>query len=90
MQYVVEMIPEWAWESINKCRLFLKANTIVDLATIDGKYISDQKRQAKAPIRENNIKFPLQARPSKQDVEKWQYFIDSITFNKRLHLELGP
>ena len=66
MQYVVDTIPEWAWESINKCRLFLKANTISDLATIDGKYILDQIKLAKAPNRENKIQFPLQARPSKQ------------------------
>ena len=50
MQYVVDKIPEWAWESINKCRLFLKANTIADLATIDGKYILDQIKMVKAPL----------------------------------------
>ena len=76
MQYIIENIPDWAWDSINTCRLFLRATTVANLAMIDGKYIPDQIKPVKAPLRENNVHFPLQARPSKQDVEKWLYFID--------------
>ena len=35
IQYIRDNIPEWAWEGINTCRLFLKVTTIADLSTID-------------------------------------------------------
>ena len=63
-------IPDWAWEDTNTCRLFLRVTTVANLATIDGKYIPDQIKLVKAPLRETNLQFPIQARPSKQDIEK--------------------
>ena len=89
MDYVVRNIPEWAWEGINTCRIFLKANTITDIATIDDKFIPDHIRTVKSPARNSTLQFPLQNRPTKQDIEQWQYFIDSISHKRRLHIEFG-
>ena len=89
MDYVTQHIPKWAWEGINTCRLYMKATTVADIATIDGRFIPDHIRTVKSPIRDSKIQFPIQCRPTKQDIEQWQYFIDSISHNRRLHIQLG-
>ena len=89
MDYVTQHIPKWAWEGINTCRLYMKATTVTDIATIDGRFIPDHIRNVKSPIRDSKIQFPIQCRPSKQDIEQWQYFVDSISHNRRLHIQLG-
>ena len=89
MDYAMHNIPEWACEGKNTCRIFLNANTIADIATIDGRFIPDHIRTIKSPTRNTTLQFPFQSRPAKQDIEQWRYFIDWISHNKRLHIELG-
>ena len=40
MDYIRHNLPEWAWESINTCRLYIQAITFSDITTYDGKWIS--------------------------------------------------
>ena len=39
MDIVHHQLPDWMWEGVNRCRLFLKANTVTDIVTLDGSYI---------------------------------------------------
>ena len=41
MDVVQEKFPKWTWAGINSCRLFLKATTIADIATLGGTYIPE-------------------------------------------------
>lgn len=57
MDIVHQRIPTWAWSGINRCRLFLRANTIADIVSLDGTSIMEDVRTVKNPIREKNYKF---------------------------------
>ena len=89
MDEVRHQMPQWTWGGMNRCRLFLKATTIADLTTINGKFIPLEVRQVKGPLRETKLTFPLQRRPGKEDVRQWEYFINSISVNGHIHLPLG-
>ena len=89
MDIVTHQIPKWAWSGINRCRLFLKATTISDITTFDGKFVPEKIRKLESSLRENSLTFPLQMRPNKKDISHWKYFIDSICCHGHLHLELG-
>ncbi len=62
---------------------------IKNYKTLDGTYIPKQIREVQRKLRENSILFPSQQKPSKSDVQQWQYFIDSISVQGRLHVPLG-
>ena len=81
MDVVCHQMSQWVWEGVNQHRLYLQATTIADLTTIDGNYIPIEVQQVRAPIRENKIRFPFQAKPGKEDIKQWGFFIDSISSN---------
>ena len=39
MDIIQHKIPEWAWVGINSRRMYLKANTIVDITSTGGKFV---------------------------------------------------
>ena len=89
MDIVQRQIPDWAWAGINRCRLFLRANTLADLTSLDGTYIPEKVRNVTDKLRHNNLLFPIQTKPPQDDVQKWQFFIDSISHNGHVHVPLG-
>ena len=89
MDIVHNKIPEWAWAGINRCRLYLKVNTITDIVTLDGKYIPADIRMVKRKLRESALNFPLQLRPNKDDIEQWTYLLGQISSNGHLFTPLG-
>ena len=91
MDIVQQQIPSWAWGGggINRCRLFLNANTLADLTTLDGTYIPEKVRQVTDKLRNNKLLFPIQIKPPMEDVQKWQFFIDLISHNGHVHVPLG-
>ncbi len=89
MDIVQTEFPKWMWGGINRCRLFLKATTVTDLATIEGTYIPVDIRAVKETIRETRLLFPIQQKPSKADITYWTYFLDYISDNGHLHMALG-
>ena len=89
MDIVHHMIPKWAWAGINRCRLFLGATTMADIVSFDGLSVPDDVKLVRKPIRETKLQFPLQQRPSKEDIRQWQYLIDSMAANGKLFVPLG-
>ena len=89
MDIVLTQIPLWAWEGINRCRLFLQVNTIADIATVDGTYIPKKIRKVRGKIRDNKIDFPIQKRPVKDDIEQWEFLINLLSIEGVLHRPLG-
>ena len=89
MDIVRHQLPEWTWEGINRCRLFLHINTVADMATLDGKFIPSAIREVKRKIRQNTLQFPIQRKPSEEDIHYWQHFVGSISTNGHLHVPLG-
>ena len=90
MDLVYQLIPEWAWAGINRCRLFVQATTVTDITTLDGKYIPSIIRNVKKPLRSTKLKFPFQQKPNKVDIEQWSFFIQQISANGHLFTPLGP
>ncbi len=89
MDIVHTQIPQRMWEGINRCRLYLKANTVADIASIDGTYIPKKIRRVKGTIRGMALDFPEQTRPPSEDIEQWEYFISLIALEGVLHSPLG-
>ena len=89
MDIVINTIPRWAWSGINRCRLFLGANTISDISSIDGRYIPRDAREVKKPLRPSKLQFPFQTRPSNTDIALWHYLVESVACNGILHGPLG-
>ncbi len=89
MDIVHKQIPRWAWEGINRCWLFLQVTTIADIATVDGTYIPVKIRKVRGKIRDNRIDFPIQTRPTRDDIEQWEYLIDLLSHEGVLHRPLG-
>ena len=88
MDVVQTHFPQWMWGGINRCRLYLRANTITDIVTIGGTYIPLEIREVQEPIRDNRLLFPIQQKPSKSDITYWQHFINYISDNGHLHVSL--
>ena len=63
MDFVTHAFPEWMWGHINRCRLYLQANTVADITSTDGTFIPKQIRTVKRRIRENKLSFPTQGTP---------------------------
>ena len=76
------------WGHINRCRLYLQANTVADITSTDGIFIPKYIRTAKNRIRDNKILFPVQGKPSKTDKQYWEHLISSISDKGFLHLPL--
>ena len=89
MDIVHSQIPTWAWAGINRCRLFLQATTVADIVTQDGTFIPDRIRTVRGNMRQSNLLFPIQLRPSNEDIDQWQYLIDSISDQGTLFAPLG-
>ena len=89
MDIVHSQIPVWAWEGINRCRLFLQATTLADLVTLDGTYIPQQIITVTSKLRDNNLLFPIQKKPHRTDIIQWQYFMNSLSENGKLYIPLG-
>ncbi len=83
MDFVTQKLPPWMWGPINKCRLFMQAVTLADIATFDGTHIPQEVYLVKNAYRKNTIRFPLAKRPPKTDRVQWQYYIRFITQDKR-------
>ena len=89
MDMVQSRMPKWAWSGINRCRLFMQANTLADITLMDGQTIPETVRKMEGPIRNTRLQFPVQFRPGKNDVLQWQYLVDSISVEGRLFVPLG-
>ena len=89
MDIVLKRIPRWAWEGINRCRLFLQVNTVADIATVDGKYIPRQIREVTGKLRESKLLFPVQPKPCKEDIAQWAILIQTLSANGHLFVPLG-
>ena len=90
MEYVQENLPEWMWGSINKCRLYLQAVVLSDLADISGQKISTAIYQVVGCYRKRRLAFLTQTEPTDNDINTWQYFIRHITEDgKTLYTPLG-
>ena len=89
MDIVCKKIPQWAWAGINRCRLFLEATTLADITTLGGRYIPENIRLVKGPLRRSVLEYPIQQKPSKTDIEQWKFLIDSISYNGLLFTQLG-
>ena len=81
--------PEWTWDRINRCRLFLQATTTTDITSIEGRFIPMRVREVRNPLRQNNLQFPLQKRPAKGDIRHWRYLVECISQNGHLNTPLG-
>ena len=75
MDYVWKHLPEWKWESINRCRIYLKAVSFTDIVTFDGKWVSREIYQVKQPQRKSRLMYPKQKRPTTSDIRYRQHFI---------------
>ena len=62
---------------------------MADLTTVDGTYIPNKIREVKSRLWKTTLHFPCQQKPSKRDIKEWQYFLDLISYNGRLHIPLG-
>ena len=51
MDYVRQQLPEWEWEPINRCRIYLQAVTFTEVASYDGLWISRDIYNIKGPHR---------------------------------------
>ena len=89
MDIVQSSIPVWAWDGINRCRLYLQALTVADITTSDGKFIPEKIRKVTQKLRYNRLLFPIQTRPTATDIKHWDYFINLISSNGHLHTSLG-
>ena len=89
MDIAQHQIPSWAWAGIDRCRLFLGVNTLADITSIDGSYILLDAREVKDKRRRSRLHFPVQAKPDKTNIVQWQYLIDSVSTNRKLHVPLG-
>ena len=79
MDYVLLHFPDWMWQGINSCRLFLQAVVFSDLATMDGGRIPPSVYRVKTGDRSSLLDFPIQPIPTPEAIEHWQYFIRYIT-----------
>ena len=59
------------------------------MVTLDGKFIPREIRKVTRKIRNSKLLFPVQKKPRAEDIEYWQYFVDSISHNRHLHVPLG-
>ena len=57
-------------KKINQCRLYLKVNTVTDIAHIKGKEILSECYQVKK-ARKSKLQWPNQRRPGKKSIETW-------------------
>ena len=89
MGVVHAQIPSRMWEGINRCRIFLHATTVAEITTLDGTCIPKKIRKVKSKIRENSIDFPVQTRPSGEDIEQWEYLVTFLAADGVLHTPLG-
>ena len=62
---------------------------MADIVTQDGTFITDRIRTVKGKLRQSNLTFPIQLRPSNDDIDQWQYLMDSISDKGMLHVPLG-
>ena len=79
MDLVLKNLPDWMWNSINLCRLYLQAVTISDITTFMGTTIPREVYEVRAPYRKSTLLFPMTSRPSREHRLHWQYFIRYIT-----------
>ena len=79
MDYVLQYFPDWMWQGINNCCLFLKAVVFSDLATEDGSRIIPSVYQVQAGDGSSLLDFLLQPIPTAEAIKHWQYFIRHIT-----------
>ena len=89
MDIVQHSLPERMWAGINRCRLFLQITTVADIATLDGKVIPVTIKEVTRRLRQSNLLFPVQIKPSAEDIKYWEYLVDFISQNGRLHVPLG-
>ena len=84
--------------SINRCRIFLKALTIADITSADGKTIRKNVWEGKANVDKHlarhQLQWPQQRQPSRTDWQHWRAALKSLltpyTATKYLRSPLGP
>ena len=90
MEYVQKSLPELMWNSINLCRLYLQAVTLVDITTFDGTTVALEVYEVKKAYRDSRLKFPISTRPRKEDRNQWIYFLCHLINSWReLYVPLG-
>ena len=90
MDHARHQLPNWTWESINVCRLYLQAVALSDITSYDGVWISEKIYNAAEPLRQSRLNFPSQKKPTKSDFHYWQHFLNLFMSKEhRLHTPLG-
>ena len=73
---------------INRCRIFLHALTISDVASPDGSKISTQAFNCEEnAIVQSDESWPQQPRPGKRSIAAWQKFLKTLTEFETLQLQ---
>ena len=62
---------------------------MADITNMEGTHIPDDICSVKGRLRQSTLEFPIQKKPGKTDVEQWQFLVDSVSFDSRLHVPLG-
>ena len=78
-----------AVQSLNRCRIYLGALFLSDIATADGKYLEQLTLEQTSNGVKSKYKFP-QEEPTRTDWKRWRNFWTSYTMaGRRLQEELG-
>ena len=68
-------------KALNRCRLFLHAITVTDIATMCGKYIRAECRDGYSDyaLTDESLSWPIQHRPSQSDWHIWRDALETLT-----------
>jgi hypothetical protein len=78
-------------KQINKCRIFLKAESISDIATRSGTHINDDSWNVHREELRRDKLWPTQSQPGKQSIAIWKRFLKSLCMemSHQLRISLG-
>lgn len=67
--------------SLNRCRLYLHANTVADISSMCGKYIRDDSIAGYSDyaLTDESLGWPVQKRPSASDWHVWREALETLT-----------
>jgi hypothetical protein len=77
-------------ESLNRCRIFLRAITLSDITTADGsRLLLGIKSNRHTQGRRSRLDWPQQDKPSKRDWTLWSEALTNLETNDKLSQPLG-
>ena len=85
-----EVKDEKALRDINSARLYMKAATLADIVTMDGRAITERAWNMEGPIRDSRWEWPVQEKPSHTVKKLWQQLLGRLVEKeRRLQVPLG-